>query len=259
MTLMARPFLALAAALALTCAVVPVAYGQSPLSARLAGDRLGVIHAGTYQAGDHLTFTLTRLGDNYLLQFSDSPEVYVLYVYNGSMGGRVLKYDYNKTAMRISGWGGITLYTKKEPGGIPAVRTGDAAPPHLQPVTLEQVIQAAKDASANIASTRHITLDFETNWNQLSSSAELRALCFDAMANAARGINAFAGESAGHRAIAQHVKTVLMQTSGKPTIRLDHTTLIVTYNPDTGYIGRASSRAIAHALHTLFRLPQTDE
>lgn len=259
MTLMARPFLALAAALALSCSIVPVAYGQSPLSARLAGDRLGVIHSGTYQAGDNISFTLTPLGDNYLLQFSDSPEVYVLYVYHASMGGRVLKYDFDKTAIQISGWGGITLYTRKAPGGIPAVRTGDAETPHPEAVTLEQVIQAAKDDSANIASARHIALDFETNWNQLSSDANLRALCFDAMANAARGLDEFAAESAGHRAIAQNVKTVLIRTSGKPTIRLDHMTLIVTYDPDTSYVGRASSRAIAHALYTLFRLPQPDE
>lgn len=256
---MARPFLALAAALALSCSAVPAAYSQSPLSARLANDRLGVIRSGTYQAGDDTSFTLTPSGDNYLLRFSDSPEVYVLYAYHASMGGRVLKYDFGKTAMQIAGWGGITLYTQKHPGGIPAVRTGNAAPPHRVDVSLAQLIQAASDESTHLAYTRHIKLGFDSNWNRLSSDAELRALCFDAMENAARGLDLFAAQSAGHRAVARHIETVLMRTSGKPTIRLDHKTLIVTYNPDTGYIGRASSRAIALALHKLFRLPETNE
>jgi hypothetical protein len=227
------------------------------MASRLAVERVGVIQSGTYQAGDEIRFTLTRLNDNFLLRFDGAPEVYVLYVTQGSMGGRVLKYDFDRTALRVSGWGGMTIYTQKDPGGIPATRTGDATAPQLQPVSLADMIDTARKDSARIALTHHIQLDFDTNWNRLSSDARLRALCFDAMENAARGIERFAANAAGHRALAHHVKTVLIRTSGKPTIALDHSTLTVTYDPATGYVGRASSRAIASALHRLFRLPQT--
>jgi hypothetical protein len=48
---------------------------------------------------------------------------------------------------------------------------------------------------------------------------------------------------------------VHMQTSDKPIIQMNGKTLIVTFNPRQGYMGRASSRAIAFALGKLFFVP----
>ncbi len=132
---MARPFLAVAAALVLALSAAPSAWAQSPLASRLSNDRLGTIQPGRYQAGDDTVFEIAPAGRNYLLRFADSPEVFVLYVDHASLGGRVLKYDSGKTALQIAGWGGMTLYTDAKPGGLPALRTGDATPPQLPVVS----------------------------------------------------------------------------------------------------------------------------
>lgn len=255
---MARPFYALVAALALACTLTPPAAAQSSLASQLETDRLGWVQPGTYQAGDDIEFTLDRYDRHYLLRFAGSPEVFVLYARRASLGGRVLKYDSGKTAMQIAGWGGITLYTDKRPGGLPAVRTGGSTPPQLPAVSLDDIKTAAADESKHLAYAHGLTMTFEADWDTLTDNAKLRALCFDAMENAARGFDRFAKLPAGLSALKAHVSTVFMRTSGKPTIQLKGHELIVTYDPDTGYIGRASSRAIAHALHTLFHIHATN-
>lgn len=252
---MARPFLACATALALALMAMPTAQAQTPLASRLANDRLGAIRSGTYQAGDDILFSLDRAGRHYLLRFDGSPEVYVLYVDHASLGGRVLKYNSGKTAMQVSGWGGMTLYTDDKPGGLPALRTGGTTPPHLPAVSLDDIRTAATDEAAHLAHARGLQMAFQADWDDLANDPHLRAQCFDAMENAARGIDRFAQTPAGRRALKGRVGTVFMRTSGKPTLELKRNQLIVTYDPAQGYVGRASSRAIARALHTVFHLP----
>jgi hypothetical protein len=255
---MARPFPAVAAALALALSVAPAAYAQSSLAARLATQHLAEIQPGSYQAGD-VHFTLNRDDGHYLLRFMGNPEIFVLYADHASLGGRVLKYDSGETAMRIAGWGGMTLYTDKMPGGLPAVRTGASEPPATARVSLDAVKKAASDEARHLAYVRRLALRFNADWKALARNAALRALCFDTLENAARGIDRFAATPAGRKALSNHVTTVLVATGGKPTLHLQGKTLTVTFDPNIGYAGRASSRAIARALHTIFHVtPKAD-
>ena len=249
---MVRPFLAVAAALTLACTAAPAARAQSALAAKLATDRLATIEPGTYQAGDSVEFTLDSDGTHYLLRFAGDPEVFVLYADHASLGGRVLKYDSGETALQVTGWGGITLYTDKKPGGLPAVRTGDSVPPSLPAVSLEEMKNASADEAQHLAYLHRLNLSFSTDWETLADNAAVRALCFDTLENTARGIDRFSALSDGRRALVTHVVAVLVATSGKPTLQLNGKSLTVTFDPNTGYAGRASSRAIARALGRLF-------
>lgn len=253
---MARPFHAVAAALALALVALAPAHAQSSLAARLANDRLGAIKPGRYEAGDNTRFTLDRENNHYLLRFAGDREVFVLYGDHASLGGRVLKYDSGKTALMVSGWGGMTLYTDARPGGLPATRTGESKPPAMSDVSLAAIKAAARDEAKHLAYVRRLTLRFAADWPRLAGDASLRALCFDAMENAARGIDRFAARPAGYRALNGHVATVMMAASGKPTLQRKDKSLIVTFDPRRGYAGRASSRAIAKALHTIFHVPE---
>ncbi len=76
------------------------------------------IEPGAYTAGD-VQFTLDRYEDKYLLRVAGDPEVYVLYVDSGSLGGRVLKFDSGAIAIRVAGWGGMTIYTDAKPTACP--------------------------------------------------------------------------------------------------------------------------------------------
>jgi hypothetical protein len=76
------------------------------------------------------------------------------------------------------------------------------------------------------------------------------------MENAARGLDRFVVFGPARDAVAKRINAVSVQTNSRPTIALNGRTLVVTYNPGRGFEGRASSRAIAHALSTLLSVPQ---
>ena len=251
---MARPFIAIAAALVMASFAADSANGQSTLTERLLTDRLAIIQSGSYQAGERVNFTLDHAGENFLLRFDGEPEVFVLYAGHASLGGRVLKYDSGETALQVTGWGGITLYTDNKPGGLPAMRIADSVPPVLPDVSLDELRSAVTDETAHLSYTRRLNVAFTTDWNALAENAGLRALSFDALQNAARGIDSFAETATGHRAIETRIDTVLLSASGNPTLRLQGRQMTVTFDPSKGYAGRASSRAIAHALRRLFHV-----
>ena len=222
---------------------------------RLQQQHFGSIATGDYQAGDRLHFYIDRYRDVFTMHFAGQPEVFVLYADYGSLGGRVLKYDSGAIAIQVAGWGNMTIYTDDQPGGLPAMRTGDSSPPNLAQVTLAQVQSAADDEAAHLSYARGVRVSFTADWNALSGDSGLRALTFDAMENAARGIDRFTANPATHAVLTQRVSAVRMQTSERPMIQMNGKTLIVTFNPRQGYMGRASSRAIAFALGKLFLVP----
>jgi len=231
------------------------AQAQDEMNARLSQERVGEIASGSYNAGN-LNFTLDHYGDKFLMRISGDPEIYVLYTDHAPLGGRVLKYDSGAVVIRASGWGNLTLYTDTQPDGIPAERTGDSIPPALGMISLSDMQTAAEDESQHLAYSRRIRLNFTADWNALAGDARLRALCFDAMENAARGIDRFATIPPALSALAQRVDIVRIELGNKPVIFLSGRTLNVTFNGQMGYAGRASSRGIARVLGQLLSSPQ---
>ena len=166
---MSRSNLAIAAnvALALACLAAPAARAQDSVEERLSFDRLAPIVPGVYVAGDRIGFSLDASGGEYLLRMDGTPEVFVLYPARASLGGRVLKYDSGETAMLVAGWGGMTLYTDAQPGGLPAVRTGDSIAPSPPSVSLSEMQSAAGDDGQRLGYVRHLNLNFSADWNSL--------------------------------------------------------------------------------------------
>jgi len=243
---------------ALSCALATPCAAQ--LNDRLSREHFGSIAPGLYQAGDHMSFSLDRYQtdryqNEFLMRFAGQPEVYVLYADYSTLGGRALRYDSGAIAIQVAGWGNMTIYTDDAPDGLPAVRAGDSTAPALTPVSLSQMQSAADDEAAHLSYVRNIHVGFAADWNALAGDQGLRALAFDAMENAARGIDRFAASAPARAIFSQKVANVSMQASDKPVIRLSGKTLIVTFNPRSGYEGRASSRAISTALGKLFSVP----
>jgi hypothetical protein len=231
------------------------AYAQDSLGARLMMDRLGDIQTGTFTAGDSVRFTLSRYSEKYLMRFDGDPEIYVLYADHGSLGGRVLRYDSGGTALAVSGWGAMTIYTDAAPAGLPAERNGDCPVPVLPQVSLAAVQAAADDEGQHLAYMHGIRMSFATDWAQLAADAGLRVLTFDAMQNAARGIDRFALNAKARAALVAKMDSVEILTGGHPTIALHGRTLLVTFAPGRGFAGRASSHGIARALGQLLSVP----
>lgn len=244
-------------ALLLCALLICAAQAQTEMSSRLNQEQMGDIEPGSYSAG-HLTFTLDAYGDKYLIRFAGDPEIYVLYADHAPLGGRALKFDSGNVVIRVAGWGGITLYTDAAPGGVPAERTGDSLPPSPGQITLFDVQNAAEDEAEHLAYSRRIHLTFTADWNALAGDTRMRALCFDAMENAARGIDRFVTNPQGRSAFARKVEQVRMALGTKPLMFMSGKTLNITFDVRSGYAGRASSRGIARALGQLLSVPVTN-
>lgn len=239
----------------LLCALVVCGIAQpsrAELNDRLSQQRFGSVSPGEYQAGDRVHFSLTRFRGEFLMHIAGEPETYVVYADYGSLGGKVLRYDSGAIAIQVAGWGAMTLYTDGQPGGLPVTRLGDAQQPQLPVVSQSALVSAAEDEAAHLAYVRDVHLSFAGDWNMLAADAASRALLFDTIGNTARGIARFAATGARRDAFAQRVSVVRFQTANKPLIQLNGRTLVVTYNPIQGYMGRASSRAISFALGKMF-------
>ncbi len=248
------PRFGIALALALACA--SPAFAQSGMSQKLSAARVGDVEPGAYVAGDSVRFELDPYGEKYLLRLDGDPEVYVLYPDHVSLGGRLLKYDSGATAILVSSFGAMTLYTDAQPGGLPAVRDGDSIPPSLEQLSLSDMQAGAQDEAQHLAYSRQLSLGFSADWGALASDPNLRAITFDAMQNVARGLDRFAASPPAHAALTQKIDAVkLVEAGGKPTIALNGRVLTVTFNASRGYEGRASSHAIARALGRLLSVP----
>jgi len=248
------PRRAIALALVALFALFGPSVAQDDMATRLQLDRVGDIESGAYTAGD-VFFSLDKYGDKYLLRFEGVPEVYVLYVDSGSLGGRVLRFDSGATAIRVAGWGGMTIYTDAKPAGLPAARTADSTPPEMPVASLADMQNAARDESEHLAYVRRLKTTFTADWPLLAADGPLRALAFDTLQNTARGIDRFAAVAAARAAFAARIDGIHIAAGGRPLLSLHGRTLDVTYVAGRGFAGRASSRAIARALGQLLATP----
>jgi len=233
---------------------------SNTMAARLSAERVGDVRPGIYSTGDGSTvFTLEPYNDKYLLSFQNSPEIFVLSVEHGSLGARVLKYDTDTTAIRVSVWGGMTLYTHDAPGGVPATRQGDAPPPVQLAVSQPDLQTALQDEARHLAYVQNVDLRFSADPSVLSADPETRGRAFGALVNAATGIERFLTSLPTARQIfVKRVNSVKLAEGGKPTVTLTGQTLLVSFVPGEGHEGHASSLAIQEELSKLLAYSAKD-
>lgn len=230
--------------------------GVTTVETRLSSDRLGHIEPGHYMAGDRIGFELDADGSEYLLRFDNSPEVFVLHTNSAALGARVLQYDSGETALQVSGWGGITLYTDSSPGGLPAIRNGDSATSSPPAVSIADLQNTALQDAQHWAYAQRLNIAFSADWNTLAQSPAACRVALEAMDNVALGLERFEASAPAHRKFLGEIRQISLEMAGRPAVALNGTKLIVTFDPNRSYQGRASSRAIAHALRAIFAAPQ---
>jgi hypothetical protein len=227
-----------------------------PMSARLSAEKVGDVETGAYSAGDNLNFTLDSYGDRYLLRFADSPESYVLSVERIFLGGRILRYDTGATALRVSVWGGMTLYTADAPGGLPATRIGADTLSPRSPVSHDDLAGALADEESHLAYTQGLHLRFSAEPSVLAGTDDNRSLAFDALVSAEAGIERLLATAGGRQALVRKFDMVRIVQGGKPGVSVAGKTLVVSYAPSAGAAGRASSREVALQLGKMLQVAE---
>ena len=230
------------------------------MASRLAAERIGPVQPGLYSAGDSGSFTLAPYGPSkYLLRFSGRAENFVLTMDRGSLGAKLLKYDTGATAIRISVWGGMTLYTQDAPQGLPATYQGDAPPAGNLAISAGELQTAFGDEAGHLTYVQNIALKFSADPAVIAADAETRGRAFDALTNAALGIERFlaAGPTA-RQVLIRRVTAVKVAEGGKPTVTISGQTLLVSFVPGEGHEGHASSLAIQQELSKLLATSARD-
>ena len=229
---------------------------SDPMAARLSAERVSDVAVGDYSAADDVNFAILPYGDKYLLRFSDSPENFVLYGDRVALGGRELRYDTGALALKISVWGGVTLYTQDAPGGLPATRTGDASAAPRFTVSASDLANAMTDEENHLAYVQQLKLHFSADAAVLKDNDDVRAYAFDTLINSVFGIERLIATSTGRAAFTKRFDSVRIVEGDKPTIAISGRTLLVSFAPTAGATGRASSRAITFALGKILSIPE---
>jgi hypothetical protein len=230
------------------------------MASRLASERIGPVQAGLYSAGDSGSFTLeSYAGGKYLLRFSGHAENFVLTMERASLGAKLFKYDTGTTAIRVSMWGGVTLYTQDAPQGVPAAYQGATQPSTVLEISAQELQTAFNDEGSHLTYVQNIALKFSADPAVLSSDPETRGRAFDALVNAAVGIERFlAANPAARQVLTKRVNSVKVAEGGKPTVTLTGQTILISFVPGEGHEGHASSLAIQQELSKLLAVSARD-
>jgi hypothetical protein len=223
------------------------------MASRLASERMGPVQPGLYNAGDGGSFTIQSYGPNkYLLRFSGHSENFVLTVERASLGAKTLKYDTGTTALRVSVWGGITLYTQDAPQGTPVTLQGPIPPAGELEISANELQTAINDEASHLTYVQNIALKISADPAVLSADPETRGRAFDALTNASVGIERFlAANPSGRQVLVKRINSVKVAEGGKPTVTIAGQTLLVSFVPSEGHEGHASSLAIQQELGKL--------
>ncbi len=229
---------------------------NNPMSDRLSAEKVGDVEAGIYSAGDKLNFTLRPYGDRYLLRFTDSPESYVLSVQRVMLGGRILRYDTGVIAIRVSVWGGMTMYTREAPDGLPATKIGEESAPPPPSVSRDDLAAATMDEQSHLSYTQQLRLRFIVDPAILRGNEEDRRLAFDALVSAEAGVERLLATPGGREALTKRFDTVRIVRGDKPAISVSGKTLMVSFAPSAGMAGHASSREVAQELGKMLQIAE---
>ena len=229
---------------------------DNPMNARLSAEKVGDVEAGIYNAGDKLNFTLAPYGDRYLLRFTDSPEYYVLTAERVILGGRILRYDTGVIALRVSVWGGMTLYTIDTPGGLPATKIGEETAPPAPAVSHDDLMDAMKDEETHLAYTQQLHLRFSADPAVLNGGDDSRRLAFDALVSAEAGVERLIASPGGRLALTRRFDSIRLVQSDKPSINMSGKTLLVSFALAAGVGGHPSSREVALQLGKMLQIAE---
>ncbi len=230
------------------------------MASRLAAEHVGAVQPGLYSAGDSGSFILAPYGAaKYLLRFSGRAENFVLTVDRASLGAKLLKYDTGATALRVSVWGGMTLYTQDAPQGLPATYQGVAAAADNLEVSAGELQTAFGDEASHLTYVENIALKFSADPAVMAADAETRGRAFDALTNASVGIERFlAATPPARQVLIKRINSVKVAEGGKPTVTILGQTLLVSFVPGEGHEGHASSLAIQQELSKLLATSARD-
>lgn len=189
-------------------------------------------------------FILDRSQKPNLLRCNDDPdEIWVVSPSRGPRGDILFKDDIGDVLLRVTKFGGVTLFTASQPMGVAATLEGKAAPLHPMPMGLGGLYQRMVLASRGSTHAAHHLVEFEAPEADAHSAAAIA----DAALLAMNAIVAASSQAQGRAAIA-HLTKVLLLHGSRNGAWMQHGVLIIQINPGDGYSGHPSSARLTQVI-----------
>lgn len=242
MPLVVRVFLIFVVALTSAGAMISRAYEREPPL---------IAHYGSEFGG--IGFVFDRSGELPKIRFDGSEEILVLRWQPAAGGDRILLRDDGEVVLRLSGLGGITLFTPENRRGVPVAPNGGAQPLRAASPPIGVVRDIAGRIMMQLRAEIGREILFEANWNEVGGDAGARGILFDAIRNAGTALFGVVRTGPGRAGVSGYLKRVRFVPSRFPSISLQGDMLIVAFSVEQGLAGRPSSFAIQRQLRQIFR------
>jgi hypothetical protein len=215
---------------------------RKAFAAHLIG-RSGAPLVARYEIDSGGGFVLDRSSSHPLVKFEDDPEVWSLTVSRGPRGDLIYWNDLRQPLLRITKFGGVTLYTAKRPEGSAASMAGPGAPLRLRPVGIEGLTRALFEASSRSTRAAQHLVAYEapnadpTNDGLIADTATI-------VSEAMMGLAA----RPGGRSLMMRISKVDLRAVAEEAVAVRDGVLMVYIAPAKGISGRPSSLKIQQAL-----------
>ena len=230
------------------------AYAQPLHNLTPFGDGRGASNppVGHYLASPGRSFVLDRLAiaPEALLKFDDNVEVWVLEPSVGPGGVTYYSNDVGDRMVRVTRLGGVTLYTQREPEGVPVSLQGEAEELLLPAVIPDRtMLQLVPQASEHISGAAQTAVGKEHPVNVTAGAhmTNASAVFFDAITVATKTLEDLARRKDA-KPFFSKLDQVLFVVGAKPDAVFNGSVLTITLTPGRGFAGRPSSNRIVKSV-----------
>jgi hypothetical protein len=175
-------------------------------------------------------------------------EIHLITPTRAPRGDTVWRDKSGEALLRVSAYGGATVFWPGDPRGSAASKSfGEDPPLTLDFATLGVAAARASRATALISAQVGKPILFDVGDPGTDETGEASVLA-DAVARAAKGLGRVADDPTGARIIGARVRRVEFIVGRPPAVGLEDGVLAVRYDPAADAVGRPSSSEIARYL-----------
>ncbi len=189
-------------------------------------------------------FVLDRRGELARVKFADSEEILLLEMVPGPNGNTILKDECGATVLRLTPFGGATVYEAQTTIGSAYGRTEAARPLELAPRSRLEVQSEADQRLSMFNGAYGLELQYEADWGAGDQISLGNATLGDAIENAVTALERLAMDPIGLEILTERVRRLTFEVSGVKQIGLQGDNLVIFYVQDQGLEGRPSSASI---------------
>jgi hypothetical protein len=192
-------------------------------------------------AADGVTFVFDRPGS--VVRFDSTGEVVVLQLQRAPKGDVLYFDDLGQPVLRVSGLGGMTLFTPQQPKGVPVAIVAPADPIHLEVMRALELRNYMLDVSTRMSRLVRRQVGIVApdigpeSANLLSDVINLTWLAYQRNAMSDRALEA-----------TRRIGVVEVVEGSSADVKVQGDTLRITIAAKKGFFGRPSSARIARAL-----------